>query len=303
MEFNYTKLIFSCELESNASDLYHFFAIRREFAEIFRRAVGCDGKGKERCSSVRECPYEQVFSQEMSSNPYAIKRFQKPPLPFAFDPPLLPFPPNRGSRLEIGLTLAGNAVNHLLCFIDSVKAMLDQSPRGMSGVAKLLRIESVDYLGNRMVIAEDGREVETDRFSVLSMDGLEKTAILPTESVSLTIATPLRILKDGLPVRELSFSALAMNLLRRMSAMAFYYCSMELDLDYRWMAKVSADIEIEDNEFRWVEWGRNLAGIIGKGTFTGNLVEFHPCLLFGENFHAGKGSAYGLGCYSLDKAP
>ena len=155
MEFNYSKLIFSCELQFNVTDRYHFFAIRRQFAEIFRRTVGCNGRGSDKCSNPLDCPYEQVFSQEMSSNPHAIKRFQKPPLPFAFNPPLLSWPPNTGDKLEIGLSLAGCAVNHLTHFIDAVKSMLELGLAGMPGVANLVKIESIDYLGNRTVIAED----------------------------------------------------------------------------------------------------------------------------------------------------
>ena len=33
-----------------------------------------------------------------------------------------------------------------------------------------------------------------------------------------------------------------------------------------------------------------------------DLTDFHPFLLFGEYFHAGKGATYGLGRYRLEKA-
>ncbi len=141
-----------------------------------------------------------------------------------------------------------------------------------------------------------------DRFFVLSLEGLEKSAILPADELRLTFATPLRIIKDGRPLRELSFSALVMSLLRRMSAIAFYYCYLDLDLDYKWLSRQSREIGISSNGFSWVEWDRNLSGIIGSGTFTGNMAEFQRILLFGEYLHAGKGAAYGLGRYHLEKA-
>ena len=65
------------------------------------------------------------------------------------------------------------------------------------------------------------------------------------------------------------------------------------------MANSTNEIELDRNEFRWVEWGKNLAGIVGCGRFVGNLVHFHLCLLFVEAFHVGKGATYGLGSFSL----
>ena len=61
------------------------------------------------------------------------------------------------------------------------------------------------------------------------MDGLEKTSVLPVDQIALNFRTPLRIIKDGRPLRELSFSALIMPLLRRMSAIAFYYCYLDME--------------------------------------------------------------------------
>jgi hypothetical protein len=139
------------------------------------------------------------------------------------------------------------------------------------------------------------------RFYVLSLEGLEKSAILSADELSLTFVTPLRIIKDGRPLRELSFSALLMPLLRRMSAIAFYYCYLDLDLDYKWLSRQSQEIGSNSNGLSWVELDRNLSGITGSGTWTGNMTEFQRILLFGEYLHAGKGAAYGLGRYHLAK--
>lgn len=93
-----------------------------------------------------------------------------------------------------------------------------------------------------------------------------------------------------------------MSLLRRISSIAFYYCYMELDLDFKWLSRQSQEICISKNGFSWVEWDKKISGIIGRGTFTGNMAEFQRVLLFGEYLHAGKGTAYGLGRYHLEKA-
>jgi hypothetical protein len=302
MEFNFVRLFFSFELQADLDDRFKFFGLRREFAESFRKIVGCDAKPGEQCKKWLNCPYEEIFSQELSSNPYAVKRFQKPPLPFVFNPPLLPPPPNRGFKAELGLNLAGSAVNYVLHFIDAVKIILDRELDGVP-IARLITIETTDYFGNRMIVAGEDEGIAVDRFAVLSMEGMEKSSTLSPESIRLTFATPVRIIRDGYPVRELTFSTIVMALLRRMSAMSFYYCAAELNLDFKWMASASSGIELCQSDFRWVEWGRNFAGIVGTGRFVGNLVNFHPCLLFGEVFHAGKGATYGLGSFSIDNDP
>ncbi|HEX2770361.1 MAG TPA: CRISPR system precrRNA processing endoribonuclease RAMP protein Cas6 [Geobacteraceae bacterium] len=302
MEFNFLKLVFTLTLEDDIDDPYLLFGIRTDFAEIFRRVTGCDRASCVKCLQAPDCSYQQIFSQAMHSDPSAIKRFQRPPLPFVFDPPLLPPVPNRGSRCEIGLTLVGLSVNHVVYFLDAVGFMFGQQESRWTEVANVVKIESVDYLCNRAIISQNGGKAALDQFFVLSMDGLEKSASLSTDEVHLTFATPLRIIKNGRPLRELSFSALAMSLIRRMSSIAFYYCFMELDLDYKWLSRQSQEIGISSNEFRWAEWDKGMSGIIGNGTFTGRMVEFHPFLLLGEYLHAGKGAAYGLGHYRLEKA-
>lgn len=302
MEFNFLKLVFTLSLEADIADPYLLFGIRTDFAEDFRRVTGCDRASCVKCSQATDCPFPQIFSQAMHSDPSAIKRFQKPPLPFVFDLPLLPSAPHSGSTCEISLTLVGLAINHVVNFLDAIGFMFGHEESRWAEVANVIKIESVDYLGNRVIISQNGSMAALDRFFVLSLEGLEKSTNLPSDELRLSFDTPLRILKDGRPLRVLSFTALAMSLIRRMSSIAFYYCFMELDLDYKWLSRQSQEIGISSNAFKWAEWDKGMSGIIGNGTFMGRMVEFHPFLLLGEYLHAGKGAAYGFGRYRLEKA-
>jgi hypothetical protein len=87
-----------------------------------------------------------------------------------------------------------------------------------------------------------------------------------------------------------------------MSAIAFYYCCLELDLDYKSLSRKSQEIGTSNNGFIWMGWDKKLCGIIGSWTFYGNLDQFQSMLLIGEYLHAGKGAACGLGRYHLEKA-
>jgi hypothetical protein len=302
VEFNFLKLVFTLTLEANIDDPYLLFAIRTGFAGIFRRVAGCDRASCVKCPQATECPYQQIFSQAMHSDPSAIKGYQKPPLPFAFHLPLLPKAPNMGSGCEIGLTLVGLAVNHVVHFLDAVGFMFSHQDSPWTEVASVVKIETVDYLGNRAIVSQNGSRAALDRFFVLSLEGLERSIVLQPDTVNLAIDTPLRIVKDGRPLRELSFPALAMSLIRRVSSMAFYYCFMELDLDYKWLSRRSQEVGIARNGFNWAEGAKGLSGITGCGTFAGPMADFHSFLLLGEYLHTGKGAAYGLGHFRLEKA-
>lgn len=289
-------------MTADAADPYLLFGMRTMFADSFRRAVGCDSPSCGNCPRILACPYQEVFAQAISTDPAAVKRFQKPPLPFVFDVPILPPPPNSGRTVEIGLTLAGRATHHAKLFLDAVVILFRHWHVHGKVAATVVKVESVDHAGNRSVVADQGGEIALGRLSLLSLVGLQQSAVLSPDTIDLSLTTPLCLLKDGRPQREFSFTALVRTLLRRMSAISYYYGGIDLELDYKWLSSQSMEIAAGENDFRWVEWNRSLYGIVGRGTFAGVLTDFHHVLLFGEYFHAGKGAAYGLGCYRLAKA-
>ncbi len=83
--------------------------------------------------------------------------------------------------------------------------------------------------------------------------------------------------------------------------MAYYYAGSETDLVFKWLAMKSKTVSPVQNRFHWVEWGKGVSGVIGTGTFAGEMAEFHPFLLAGEYVHAGKGAAFGLGRFRLER--
>jgi hypothetical protein len=62
---------------------------------------------------------------------------------------------------------------------------------------------------------------------------------------------------------------------------------------------------------RWVDWERysarqdtrmTLGGFLGTATFEGDLAPFAPFLRVGEVVHVGKGTAFGLGRYRMERS-
>ncbi len=302
MDFNFAKLIITVALKTDVPDPCVLFGTRREFAAAFRQVVGCRCTCCDGCQRAALCPYHKTLGQEVSSEPAAVKRYQKPPLPFVFSFPVIPPLRNRGTELEIGLVLVGNAIDHLDFYMAAFGHMLLQVGQGKGGGASIRRLESVDYAGNRHLVEERGGHWAPGGLALLSVRGLCKSELLPMDSITINLETPLRIMHEAKPLREISFSAIVRSLMRRISAMAYYYAGSETDVDFKWLAMRSKSVKSVHVDFHWVEWGKGVSGVIGTGTFIGELTEFHPFLLAGEQVHAGKGAAFGLGRFHLDRA-
>lgn len=283
MDFNFVKLLCTIRLDADIADPFALYAIRGGFTDAFR---GADIHA-----------YHATFVQPLSGDPAAVKRYQKPALPFVFDLPLLPAAPNRGALMEFGLTLIGSAITFLPVHIEALRSLFGtDAVRGT-----LTRVASLDYFSRGAVLWEEGRVLSPDRLTILSADGLPDTRILSPDRVRLSISTPLRLLHEGKTLRRFEPSAFLRTLVRRVSSLAYYYAGAEMEADYKWLAGRSREMALSDATFRWVEWkeGGRLGGVTGEGDLVGELSDFHPFLLLGEHLHVGKGCSYGLGRYRI----
>src|SRR5512138_3515897 len=115
--FTFVTLVFKVEIDGRDCDPFAMYRFRGLFPDAFRassiRLRDADG-------------YSELFSQTLTPDPSALKRFQKPPLPFAFRLPQLPCKNTGSSNIEITLSLAGSAVNHLNSFVVAVEETLKQ---------------------------------------------------------------------------------------------------------------------------------------------------------------------------------
>lgn len=303
MDFSFAQLLVSVELQQDVSDPYALFGIRSAFMAAFRKAVCSQNGNCASCSSRSNCAYPPTFFQTVASEPAAIKRHQKPALPFVFDLPIIQPPPNRGVALELGLTLGGSAVNHLADYLAALQLMFAGEMLRQTGWAKILKVEVLDYSGARTVLQASQEKLALDRLVILTAEGLRESRTLSASSIALQFATPLRILQEGKPLRVFGASYFLRSLIRRLSSLVYYYGGGEMELDYRWLARQSAAIVCSADNCHWQDWGATadgrLSGMTGEVQLTGDLTDFQPFLLLGEYFHAGKGASFGLGRYRL----
>ncbi len=293
MEFTFARLAVSLRLETESADPLLLFSLRSGFEPAFREAAGCGCSGGDDCP----CPYHLTFARTLSPDPAAVRRFQKPSLPFVFDIPRLPSPPNRGAEVELGLTLLGDATRYVSVYLAALRLFLrDHGVRGA-------RVESVGDGGIRQCLQEEDGPFSPEGLGLLSLRGLEQGVAAMPRALALTFVTPLRLVHEGRPLRQLSFSALARALMRRVSSLAYYYGGTELDYDYKWLAQESELIESDAAGLQWVAWrgggGGQASGLVGRAVFRGDLADFQTFLLLGEYVHLGKGAPYGLGAFRI----
>lgn len=288
--FSFAKLIFRVTL-AGTSDRYLLFSFRRFFRDEFMRT--CDEWGE-------QLTYEQLFGQALSPDPAAVRRFQKPPLPFVFDFPVLASPHASGNDVDIALMLAGSAVNSLSLFIASVRRTLARCESIAQTRITLRQILSCGVNGDvANLLDSDGRLVH-DGLMLLSPDSFPCLVSADGRSdVSVVLQTPLRLLREGRPVRRLIFGDFVRPLMRRYSSLAYYYCGIESDADYKWLAEQSGDVRVGSSVVQWEEWPGLQGGLIGEVRFSAVPADLYPFLQFGEYFHLGKGAVYGMGRYLL----
>lgn len=293
MNTPFVELHFTLEPAAGKPAPQTLLAVRQLFPAAFRRANGCLGLDQG-CGKTADCPCRSVFGQNLTPDPAALRRYQKPPLPFAFKIPLLPEKLMEG-EVELSLVIVGEAINHLDLFIKAVTLLFH--PPGSFKNWQVVSIEAACGDGSRIAIPASGISTEFSSLPLLSFDELFIQGSIDCSKITIEFQTPLRLLHKGAPLRDIRFSHLAGALFRRVSSLAYYYGGEELPHDFKWLAQRSRGIVCPHADLRWVNRGGSLQGVEGTAEFIGELADFMPFLHLGSLLNIGKGAAYGMGSY------
>jgi hypothetical protein len=301
MELNLVHLIFSLTLDGYTEDRFALFSLRRGFPAALKRVTCGRLIHCEACRDTADCGWFPLFGQPLSTDPDAVKRHQKPPLPFVFSLPLLSDGPLHCSDVEVGLTLVGNAVAHAGSF---VVAMRDVCGAGFGDGCFTISLDDVlsqGAFGERVGVEFAKRGGMPLNLKVFSVSDVTGQAVALTDGLSLSLVTPLRLFHEGRLLRGFDSSLFLRGLVRRVSSLAAAYGNGELTDDFRWLALRSREVRVTDSRIRYdISGGMINAGIVGEGVLTGDLEPFLPYLRLGEYLHAGKGASWGFGRLEID---
>jgi hypothetical protein len=275
---------------------YALFALRQQFHAAFCCAAGCSD-GKQPCRGGSDSPCRAVFAQALATDPAALRRYQKPPLPFAFSVPVLPEKSRSGDTVELSLVITGEAISSLDLFIKAVRLLFGSSEQFRDW--RVVSVEAAAEDGARTLVPLEAAGSEFASLPVLAFDELFSGGGGSCSRITVHFHTPVRLIHKGSPVQDISFSLFAGALFRRISSLAYYYGREELPHDFKWLARQSREIVSTRSEQRWVNRGGQLQGVEGSVVFSGELTDFIPFLHLGSRLNLGKGAAYGMGNFSF----
>ncbi len=297
MDLNLVRTVFEIHTESPPYMLPQLFYAVRKFENYFK-SVSClrHDLSCNTCGELQEkCPFRFLFGQPLSSDPDILRRHQKPPLPFAFQ--IREAAPG-SSNIELGAVLAGPAIQHLSGFYEAINLMIGAIVDDCGVNAGVKGSWCLDYLGER-------RELNNNPDSLVLLSGLEIVqGSQHSDTVKICLDSPLRLLCGGSVAHSFDFAAFLRSQLRRCSSFFAYYGEGELDLDYLYLSEAASKVIAIENDFIYKKphWSNKpgLGGLSGSGEFTDLADGILPVLKLGSYLNAGKGAAYGMGCYRIE---
>ncbi len=113
--------------------------------------------------------------------------------------------------------------------------------------------------------------------------------------------TPTRIKLNNKLIDEPEFHHIIRSLLHRLSALYYFHCGEELDIDYKGLIEKSVSVRKVCSDLKWRDIERystrqntklKMGGFTGKVAYEGELKDFIPFLLLGEQLHIGKSTTF-----------
>lgn len=249
-------------------------------------------------------PFERLFTPPLPDDPTALRRYQRPAPPFAFQP--CPETPTTATQQgSINCHLFGDGI---ILLDDLIKTMEEVHPftlvdRQRHG--RLTSVSAADASGRAVTIWEKGMAKCADPPRITAAWRFDP---LPTTTDwCLEIFTPARLLVQKKPLFCPAFRHLLPFILRRVTSLCYFCNHIEIDGATE-LLTMGAEIQEEMNNWRWHDWRAHagdgtlteLGGVCGqlqiKGQLPDDLIDL---LRLGSLMNIGKGAAYGAGAYRL----
>lgn len=252
------------------------------------------------CSDRGECDWYSVFGQELACDPTALKRHQKPPLPFVFSFPLPGLTLENQDIFVCGLVVVGTVISCLGMLLAGFSRLLNGSAFPVRG--QVVQVFTKDYQGTLTTLISCEQTGMFANLAVLSSADLLVSVPWGNNHCALRLLSPLKLRVAGRYVRRFDFSLFVRSLMRRVSSLMYYYENVEPIQDFKDLSRQADEIVCIEDRFGFDNGfggSKQMAGIVGQGRFKGNISELIPFLVLGSYFHAGKNASFGFGACTV----
>lgn len=298
-QVDFTRVIFALEFRDScsldAAALLGFRSMMRPVARQVFADAGAEGKRR----------YRALFEPEVSHDPVALKKFQKPSPPFVLSlREGLSRVVKAGERLELDVLFLGTSPSLIGDFTACLILLGRFGLLGGHGKYEVVGLSAIGQDDHAQSFWRHGDDIRRIAPPIDTLGSwLERR--LPVElPLSLKFEMPTRLLVSGRPLRKPSFVALFPFMLRRVTSMLHAHAGCEPMLDVAELLRAAEAVRVADAHFCWSDW-RDLSGprpIRAIGGFTGgmslqggDLEEIFWVIALASLFGLGKGAAYGAG--------
>ncbi|MDI6796473.1 MAG: CRISPR system precrRNA processing endoribonuclease RAMP protein Cas6 [Desulfatibacillaceae bacterium] len=252
------------------------------------------------CPIAGRCTYTAVFEVMQRKDLAIYRNVTDPPRPFVLSPPV-GTQVRPGEKFTVGLTVFGNAVQHIPWLI---QAFIRAGGIGLGRAMGLFDVFLVEETGSRKPVYYD------EKLQALPLGNFAAQMPLPrlNKTVSMVFDTPLRIKSNGSVTSQIGFSDIARHLMRRIAQISAFHCDYLLDTDFAGAVRSAEKVLTTKHDLRWYGFKRwsnrqkksmTLGGVVGSISFAGDIKPFQRLLALGEMCHVGKGATFGLGRYQI----
>ena len=247
---------------------------------------------------------DALFAPPLSSDPAALRRFQKPAPPLVLrDPAGLPGDYCDGDRIPLEVLFLGTGTQSIGDFLVVLQGLGRRGLVRGEGRFEVVAVQGQGADGRwRRFWSGSGPATELAPPLIPVDQWLDRVWPHALPAV-FELVTPARLVAGGRVLRRPRFSQLFPFLLRRVTSMLHAHCGLEPIDEPTSLCNAAARVEAAWLECRWVDWrgdgegggSEAVGGCVGCLRLGGGLEELLWVVLLATLLGVGKGAAYGAG--------
>jgi len=245
----------------------------------------------------------RLFDPPLSSDPLAVRKFQKPSPGFVIQPNgITGLELEAGDRLVIEAFFFGSAIQLVTDFILCLQNLGRIGLARGEGLFEVTEASSVGEDGQQRVFWRQTMSFESLALQIMTVGSVLEECLPAGQTCRIEMVTPARLLHRGRLLRAPRFAQLFPFMLRRVSSLLYFCCDLELADETAWLLDAAHRIVTVDSAWNWHDWRQlgedhdPVGGVTGYLTVEGpEVAQVGWVVALASLCGIGKGAAYGAG--------